>query len=78
MKPRKGSLRAIGLYFVAKFALSFIILLFIIQFLLGGIKVVDGHLTLGVVAEHRQQVEEMQQEQQERIEALDRAFGHGN
>lgn len=78
MKPRKGSLRAVGLYFVAKFALSFIILLFIIQFLLGGIRMVDGRLTLGVVAEHRQQVEELQNEQQERIDALNRAFGSGN
>ena len=78
MKPRKGSLRAIGLYFVAKFALSFIVLLFVVQFLLGGIKIVDGRLTLGYIEEHRQKVEELQNEQQERIDSLNRAFGSGN
>ena len=78
MKPRKGSLRAIGLYFVAKFALSFIVLLFVVQFLLGDIKIVDGRLTLGYIEEHRQKVEELQNEQQERIDSLNRAFGSGN
>ena len=78
MKPRKGSLHAIGLQFVAKFALAFIVLLFVVQFLLGGIKIVDGRLTLGYIEEHRQKVEELQNEQRERIDSLNRAFGSGN
>ena len=78
MKPRKGSLRAIGLYFVAKFMLSFIILLFIINFLLGGLKIVDGQLTLGFIEEHKKAEQEMLDEHREKVEALDRAFGHGN